>query len=316
MHGVHALTDVTGFGLAGHLLEICRGSKLAARSDVSTHSRHRRGARLGEAGRRDRRLGPQLDRLRPRGRVPRRGDWQQKLLTDPQTSGGLLVACAPEAEKAVLEVFRQQRLRRGAHHRQSCVGRAARGWLVRFEQRLQSASRRASSISGCAGSFGWMRSGWKNSGLPAKSSSMNGTSGVAVRFRQLAVSALERAGVDLAVVRRQPHADQQHARAGASATRWMIAARLVFICVTGRPRRPSLPPSSSTTIAGRCLSSSGLMRARAAAAGFARDARVHDAIIQPLALQALLEQRHPAALARHAVRRGQAVAEHQDRFFR
>jgi len=34
-------------------------------------------------------------------------DWQRNLLTDPQTSGGLLVACAPESESAVLEIFRR-----------------------------------------------------------------------------------------------------------------------------------------------------------------------------------------------------------------
>src|SRR6185369_3122228 len=35
MPGVHALTDVTGFGLAGHLLEICRGSKLSAQVEIA-----------------------------------------------------------------------------------------------------------------------------------------------------------------------------------------------------------------------------------------------------------------------------------------
>jgi selenide,water dikinase len=35
-------------------------------------------------------------------------EWQRKLITDPQTSGGLLVACAPDAEKAVLAEFRKQ----------------------------------------------------------------------------------------------------------------------------------------------------------------------------------------------------------------
>jgi selenide,water dikinase len=35
-------------------------------------------------------------------------EWQRKLITDPQTSGGLLVACAPQAEKAVLAEFQQR----------------------------------------------------------------------------------------------------------------------------------------------------------------------------------------------------------------
>jgi selenide,water dikinase len=103
MPRVHALTDVTGFGLAGHLLEICRGSQLAAQVDSSSHSDHSRGARLGKTGRRDRRFRPQLEGYGHE--VEFRGEaWQQKLLSDPQTSGGLLVACAPEPEKSVLEV--------------------------------------------------------------------------------------------------------------------------------------------------------------------------------------------------------------------
>ena len=103
MDGVHALTDVTGFGLAGHLLEICRGSKLSAtlrfadlplipeavgfvREGISTGASTRNWSGYG------------TDVVLPAG-AP---GWQQKLLTDPQTSGGLLVACAPEAEAAVL----------------------------------------------------------------------------------------------------------------------------------------------------------------------------------------------------------------------
>jgi selenide,water dikinase len=35
-------------------------------------------------------------------------EWQRKLISDPQTSGGLLVACAPEAEKSVLQIFQKQ----------------------------------------------------------------------------------------------------------------------------------------------------------------------------------------------------------------
>lgn len=103
MDGVHALTDVTGFGLAGHLLEICRGSQLSAsvrfadlplipeavgfvQEGISTGASTRNWSGYG------------ADVALPAG-AP---DWQQKLLTDPQTSGGLLVACAPEAAQAVL----------------------------------------------------------------------------------------------------------------------------------------------------------------------------------------------------------------------
>ncbi|MEW6164337.1 MAG: selenide, water dikinase SelD [Pseudomonadota bacterium] len=106
MPGVHAVTDVTGFGLAGHLLEICRGSRLAGRVEfarlpliaeavkhvkagISTGASSRNWASYGEAVV----LAPELE------------EWQQKVVTDPQTSGGLLVACAPENADDVLAAF-------------------------------------------------------------------------------------------------------------------------------------------------------------------------------------------------------------------
>ena len=108
MPGVHALTDVTGFGLAGHLLEICRGSKLAAEVSLSelplipdAVSFVKDGVATGASDRNWKGYGK--DVVMPAG-AP---DWQRKLVTDPQTSGGLLVACAPEAEAAVLEEFKK-----------------------------------------------------------------------------------------------------------------------------------------------------------------------------------------------------------------
>jgi selenide,water dikinase len=107
MPSVHAVTDVTGFGLAGHLLEMCRGSQLAAEVDFSSIpiiSEARDWARQGVAtGASERNWNGYGHEVEFRGE-----SWQQKLLSDPQTSGGLLVACAPEAENSVLEVFRQQ----------------------------------------------------------------------------------------------------------------------------------------------------------------------------------------------------------------
>jgi selenide,water dikinase len=106
MPGVHALTDVTGFGLAGHLLEICRGSRLSAEvafSDIPVLAEALEWVRQGVAtGASDRNWkGYGRDVILPAG-AP---EWQKKLITDPQTSGGLLVACAPEAEAAVLSEF-------------------------------------------------------------------------------------------------------------------------------------------------------------------------------------------------------------------
>ena len=106
MPGVHALTDVTGFGLAGHLLEICRGSRLSAEvslADLPVLEEALEWVKQGVAtGASDRNWkGYGEDVTLPTG-AP---EWQKKLITDPQTSGGLLVACAPETEQAVLAEF-------------------------------------------------------------------------------------------------------------------------------------------------------------------------------------------------------------------
>jgi selenide,water dikinase len=106
MPGVHALTDVTGFGLAGHLLEILRGSKLAGeiRFDAlpliaEALAWAKQGTKTGATDRNWQGYGQ--DVRMPEG-AP---DWQRSIVTDPQTSGGLLVACAPESEKEVLAEF-------------------------------------------------------------------------------------------------------------------------------------------------------------------------------------------------------------------
>ncbi|HEV2430503.1 MAG TPA: selenide, water dikinase SelD, partial [Burkholderiales bacterium] len=91
MTGVHALTDVTGFGLAGHLLEICRGSRLAAELDFSSIpiiaealDWVKQGVATGASDRNWKGYGHEV--------VFQGDEWKKKLLSDPQTSGGLLVA--------------------------------------------------------------------------------------------------------------------------------------------------------------------------------------------------------------------------------
>lgn len=109
MDEVHAVTDVTGFGLAGHLLEICRGSALSATLKFSQLPlideaiRHAKaGIVTGASARNWAGYGSQITL------APVFAEWQQKILADPQTSGGLLVACAPAAVEAVLDQFRQE----------------------------------------------------------------------------------------------------------------------------------------------------------------------------------------------------------------
>jgi len=113
MPGVHALTDITGFGLIGHLMEMCRGSKLQAEirfTDVPVLSAALHLAQAGFAtGASDRNWAS------CEGEVSMPADapvWQRTLLTDPQTSGGLLVACAADAAHAVLDVFARQGFKR------------------------------------------------------------------------------------------------------------------------------------------------------------------------------------------------------------
>lgn len=108
MAGVHAATDVTGFGLLGHLTEMAQGSGLKARIDwdrVPVFDAARalagEGVKTGASGRN---WSAVADGVTLAARL---GDAERALLCDPQTSGGLLVSCSPDSADAVLEVFRQ-----------------------------------------------------------------------------------------------------------------------------------------------------------------------------------------------------------------
>ena len=108
MQEVHAMTDVTGFGLLGHALEMARGAGVTvrlrvdeaplldqaetlARAGFVTGASHRNWASYGEAVS----LPTEFD------------DWRRLLLADPQTSGGLLVACDAQAAPAILARIRE-----------------------------------------------------------------------------------------------------------------------------------------------------------------------------------------------------------------
>jgi len=106
MPAVHAMTDVTGFGLAGHLLEMCRGSGLSAEisfRELPIIEEALAFARQGIAtGASDRNWKGYGHEVTPPADFP---EWKRKLITDPQTSGGLLVACARDAVQEVLKAF-------------------------------------------------------------------------------------------------------------------------------------------------------------------------------------------------------------------
>lgn len=109
LDGVHALTDIGGCGLLGHLLDVCQSSGLRARIDFAAlpllpklrdlaggdqlaDVLARNWASYGAAVRLDSQLGAD----------------DAALLADPQTAGGLLVSCAPDTVTEVLSIFLQQ----------------------------------------------------------------------------------------------------------------------------------------------------------------------------------------------------------------
>ncbi len=106
--GVHALTDVTGFGLAGHGLELARGANCTVQIDWSrvpllagVRELAAQGMVTGASGRNWAGYGSSVTL------PPGFAEVDQALLSDPQTSGGLLVSCAPESVAQVLAIFRQ-----------------------------------------------------------------------------------------------------------------------------------------------------------------------------------------------------------------
>ncbi|MDE2397756.1 MAG: selenide, water dikinase SelD [Burkholderiales bacterium] len=119
--GVHALTDVTGFGLAGHALEMARGARCDVQIDWAAvplldgvRALAARGFVTGASGRNWAGYGAEV--VLPADFAAE----DRALLTDPQTSGGLLVSCAPAALDEVLAVFRRHGFERAA-----VVGRIA-----------------------------------------------------------------------------------------------------------------------------------------------------------------------------------------------
>jgi selenide,water dikinase len=105
--GVHAVTDVTGFGLIGHALEMAMGANLVAEISMEAppllagvERLVRSGVRTGASLRNWDSYG---DRVQDLGGV---NHWRRDLFTDPQTSGGLLIACAPAAAADVLQAAR------------------------------------------------------------------------------------------------------------------------------------------------------------------------------------------------------------------
>lgn len=120
---VHAITDVTGFGILGHGLEMARASNVRIRLDLSALPFFGRARALCEAGfvtgashRNWASYGAEID-------LPADlAETRRHLLTDPQTSGGLLVSCAPDAADALLALVQE-----GGDAGAAIVGEVAEG---------------------------------------------------------------------------------------------------------------------------------------------------------------------------------------------
>lgn len=109
MEGVHAMTDVTGFGLLGHAWEIARGSGLHLQLDFNAlpwlpnvSELAHQGFITGASGRNWEAYGEHITLADTITEI------QRAMLTDPQTSGGLLVSCSPEVVDSVLALFQQE----------------------------------------------------------------------------------------------------------------------------------------------------------------------------------------------------------------
>ena len=106
IEGVTAMTDVTGFGLLGHLAEICEGSNLNAEVDFasiktldSVFDYIAQGCIPGGTNRNFDSYGHKIAPIT---------DLQKAVLCDPQTSGGLLIAVKPDSEKEVFAIAQNE----------------------------------------------------------------------------------------------------------------------------------------------------------------------------------------------------------------
>lgn len=104
---VTAMTDVTGFGLLGHALEMCRGANLQATINFSSVPLFPIAKRLAQTGTTTGASNRNWDSYRTQVTLQDCEPWQQALLTDPQTSGGLLLACQPANVDAALALLHE-----------------------------------------------------------------------------------------------------------------------------------------------------------------------------------------------------------------
>ncbi|SFM53064.1 selenide, water dikinase SelD [Shimia aestuarii] len=117
LEGAHAMTDVTGFGLAGHLMAMCRASGVAAELDLGAVPFYDGALDLAETGHRSTIWQANADSAPVFGATGARG----ALLHDPQTAGGLLAAVEAGAAGALVEALRAK------GHQAAVIGRFETG---------------------------------------------------------------------------------------------------------------------------------------------------------------------------------------------
>jgi selenide,water dikinase len=104
---VHAITDVTGFGLLGHALEMARGSNLALTLRATAVPLLSQAAALAQQGFVTGASHRNWTSYGGGVKLPDAyADWRRHLLTDPQTSGGLLIACTSDRAEGVVQSIR------------------------------------------------------------------------------------------------------------------------------------------------------------------------------------------------------------------
>ncbi len=106
LNGITAMTDVTGFGLLGHLIEMCEGSSVSAEINFGSVPLF---PGLAEYIKKEAVPGGSLRNWNSYGHKSERlSNWQRTILCDPQTSGGLLIAVKPEARTKVENLLRTE----------------------------------------------------------------------------------------------------------------------------------------------------------------------------------------------------------------
>ncbi len=120
---VHAITDITGFGVLGHALEMARGSGLALTIEAGKVPLLAEAASLAQqgfvTGASHRNWASYKDHVTLPAGLP---EWQRHLLSDPQTSGGLLVSCTASRAEEIA-----QNIRDSGYPRTAIIGHTAAG---------------------------------------------------------------------------------------------------------------------------------------------------------------------------------------------